>query len=139
MQFSEVFQIMPEEKIIELAIANNTTPEEIVRKALTMRTAAAQWSRAHREYGRLQDVSTSQVGNDATCITATWEMNKVVRGSNVKDCRSRLYSPHEKEKDEMFNKLNSLIDQQCVFYVGYVENKEDGSVFRVLLDVEAAN
>lgn len=132
MQYSEVNTLLDENEFIKLCIMTGKTPEEITKEIINIRRDCEVWNRCHIEYGDLMDVRCNNHDHDSYVVEVFYNGRPNKRGSSSYNCKSAFI--HDGGK--ILEKYKSMVGSRCKFYVGYVENKDDGSVFRSLLGVD---
>lgn len=132
MQYSEVKPLLDDNKFVEICLITGKKPGEVAREILEIRKECEDWNRCHIEYGTLMDVTRTDYDYGSYTIEVSYEGRVNKRGGTTYTCKTGFISDNGK----LFNDYKNFIGAKCRFYVGYVENKKDGSVFRALLAVE---
>lgn len=135
MQYSEVTTLLSDSEFVKACITTGKKPSEVAKTIINNRHEFEVWNRCHVEYGKLTKVEHNDYDNGSYTVDIEFEGRKNKRGGNIYNCKTKFM----KDNYELFNHYNSMIGSYCKFYVGYVENADDGSVFRSLLDIEPAH
>ena len=136
MQYDEVKQIMTSEKLMEMSLKSGLEPKEIIKHILNYRNDVELWSRAHIEYGKVLEISKQTYSDTGHYkINISWKTTKQQRDGTF----SKKASTNFLNDPAILAKFKNAKDKDCIFYVSYVRNDDDGSVFRVLLDLELNN
>ena len=134
MQYTEVKTFLPDQEFLNFCLVHNKSPEQVGKGILKINKEAELWNRVHPEYGVLQRLEEEKYENLSNIkITAHWVGKEDSHGKTDKSASSRFLSA----SNPKIATWNSLVNQRCRFYVSYVPNEDDGSVFRVLLDIES--
>lgn len=133
MQYTEVSPLLDDTEFMKICLSTGKSPEEVAKNALSIRKECEIWNRCHIEFGRLMEVNKTDYEH-SYIIGVTYEGRKNVRGKTTYNCKTRFIS----DSGQTLAKYKDMIGSNCLFYVSYVENQEDGSVFRNLLGAERA-
>lgn len=132
MQYSEIQDKISQDKLAEICVITGKTPKEVIKQYMKIEYNSKLWNKVHPEWGNLIKIEKEPSPTSGYLLKCTWEPNKPKRGKTEMVTRSDFI--HDDGETEL--EWRKLIGRQCLFYVTYTENKEDGSVFRILLDIE---
>lgn len=136
MNYSEVRNKIPKEDFLNFCLTQEKTPAEIGKNLLNLECDIDLWNKAHLEYGKLTDIEERDYPNSSSAIfVAKWMSKRESYGKYEREARSNFLGP----TDPILTKWKDCLNKFCRFYISYAENSEDGSVFRVLLDIEPAD
>lgn len=139
MQYEEVLDRAPfsEKELLELCIKCNKTPKEFMKDYLKMASGLTDWRLAHREYGVMKNIDRTSVGESGVALVVSYQgrANKYNDGNQTG--RTKIIQ-NQQMAEQLYSEWSQYIGKQCVFYISYQENKDDGSVYRVLMDVEGS-
>lgn len=137
MQYEEVLNRAPfsEQQMLELCIKSGKTPREFMKDYLKMASGLTDWRLAHREYGVLTNLEQSAIADGKVVLTATYQGRPSKYGDGTQTGRTKIIQSTE-AAEKLYQQWSSYLNQSCVFYISYQENKEDGSVYRVLMDID---
>lgn len=133
MQYTEVSPLLDDAEFMKICLLTGKSPEEVAKNALGIRKECELWNRCHIEFGRLMDVNKTDYDH-SYIIDVSYEGRKNARGKTTYNCKTRFVN----DDGQMFAKYKDMIGRNCLFYVSYVENQENCSVFRNLLCTELA-
>lgn len=134
MQYSEAHRILSSEELIKLCVITGKRPSEIGKEIVDLKNECELWSTGHCEYGTITNVTRFDANFGSYTISVDYDgkQNKRKHG----DTRYTRRSGFVNDNGEELRRYQSLIGHKCKFYIGYVENQDDNSVFCTLLDVK---
>ena len=134
MNYTDVLNKIPKEDFLKFCLHYNKTPAEIGKHLLDIENDVDTWNKAHIEYGKLENLTEKDYENVSDPVfMATWTSKREAFGTTERQARSNFL----KVEDPIIKKWGECIGHFCRFYISYTENKDDGTVYRVLLDIEA--
>lgn len=134
MQYSEVNTLLDDKDFIKVCLITGKSPKEVAKDVFDMRRDCDVWNRSHIEYGELTNVKRSDYDSGSYIVEVFYNGRTNRRGNSSYNCKTSFID----DEGQLYDEYKSMIGCSCKFYVGYVENREDGSVFRSLLGVEKA-
>lgn len=132
MKYSDLTDKLPNDKLAELCLSLDKEPSEVIKQYMKIEEPIKMWNKVHPEVGVLTEVTTEPSRHSGYMIKCTWTPKKVKHGREEVTTRSDFLH----DDGSTAKAWEALIGKECIFYVSYTENKEDGSVYRILLDVE---
>ena len=131
-KFSQLKGVFSDNKLYELCLITGKSPKDIVKEYYNNKNNIDLWNIAHQEKGILRKVKKEEYEQyKSHVLVATWEPFKKYEDRETVTTRSIfLYD------EEMYDKMMSLIDKKCIFWVSYTENKDEDDIYRNLIDID---